>query len=409
MNFQPRPRTTLVPFPRFPVWLRTVIVCFVISPAASAVSPLQFNLTTLSADLGNSEIPVINGDNVVWVGWLGADRQVYRYNISTGIRNILPAVSPGPNSPAIDGNYVAWDNADKMNLHNLSTGITTVISNDPYTLAPKISGNHVVWIEGRAQDSATRLMDYNIATQTAQQLVGYVGAINGLQISGNDIVWYQGSGFSVNSIEIFHYSLLTGVKTPLTSNAIPDNFPQVSDGNVVWQTYDSESAAEIFRRNLQTGVTERLTNNSTGDGDPHISGSNVAWVGATSDILYRNLATGTTTNLTNSPGYPVEFGQPRISGANAMWFGTLTQGGWEEVFYRNLADGSTTQVTNNTIHESYGDISGQNIAFLRVRSLQTNKWDVILATPIPEPATAPLISLAGVIAVVAFRPGRQLR
>jgi hypothetical protein len=59
-----------------------------------------------------------------------------------------------------------------------------VVSNDPYTLAPKISGNHVVWVEGRAQDSTTRLMDYNIATQTTQQLVGYIGAINGLQSRG---------------------------------------------------------------------------------------------------------------------------------------------------------------------------------------------------------------------------------
>jgi hypothetical protein len=373
------------------------------SAIAIVVAPVQFKLTVLSADLDDSEIPVINGDNVVWVGHLGSVRQVYRYNIPTGLRNVLPAVSADPGSPAIDGIYVAWDNADKMNLHNLSTGITTVISNDPYTLAPQISGNHVIWVEGRAQDSTTRLMDYNIATQTTQQLVGYVGAINGVQISGNDIVWYQGSGFSVNSIEIFHYSLLTGVKTALTSNAIPDNFPQVSDGNVVWQTYDSESTAEIFRRNLQTGITERLTNNSTGDGDPQISGVNVMWAGAKSDILYRNLVTGTTTNLTNSPGYPVEFGQPRISGANAMWFGTLTEGGWEEVFYRNLADGTTTQVTNNTIHESYGDISGQNIAFLRVRSLQTNKWDVILATPIPEPATSLLISMAGTILILAAR------
>src|SRR4051794_12686555 len=118
MNFQHRPRTILVPVPRLLVSLGAAIVCFVISPAASAVSPpLQFSLSTLSSDLDDSEIPDINGDNVVWVSQLGNDRQVYRYSISTGIRSILPEVSPNPGSPTIDGNYVAWDNADKMNLH----------------------------------------------------------------------------------------------------------------------------------------------------------------------------------------------------------------------------------------------------------------------------------------------------
>jgi hypothetical protein len=203
--------------------------------------------------------------------------------------------------------------------------------------------------------------------------------------------------------------LLTGVKTALTSNAIPDNFPQVSDGNVVWQTYDSASTAEIFRRNLQTGITERLTNNSTVDRDPQISGDNVLWQGAPDNIYYRNLTTGVTTQLTHSAGYPEEYGQQRVSGSNAMWFGTLVQGGWEELFYRNLANGTTTQITNDNIEKSYGAISGQSIAFLRVRSLQTNKWDVILATPVPEPATVLLLSVVDVIALVVLRPCRQLR
>src|SRR5262245_46724207 len=121
MNLSFRPHSTRATLPNHLVWPITIIVCLVISPAVSAVAPLQFNLTTLSVDLDSSETPVIDGNNVVWVGWLGGDRQVYRYNISTGIRNVLPAVSPGPNSPAIDGNYVAWDNVDKINLHNLST------------------------------------------------------------------------------------------------------------------------------------------------------------------------------------------------------------------------------------------------------------------------------------------------
>src|SRR5690349_6275597 len=74
-----------------------------------AAAPLQFDLKVLSADLDDSDIPVINGDNVVWIGHIGADRQVYRYNISTGVRSILPSIDPLPDSPVIDGTYVAWE------------------------------------------------------------------------------------------------------------------------------------------------------------------------------------------------------------------------------------------------------------------------------------------------------------
>ena len=49
---------------------------------ASGLPPQQFNLTVLSADLDDSDIPVINSNNVLWIGHHGSAFDVYRY-IST--------------------------------------------------------------------------------------------------------------------------------------------------------------------------------------------------------------------------------------------------------------------------------------------------------------------------------------
>jgi hypothetical protein len=284
--------------------------CFACIPAALfdfawptssiALAPPQFNLTVLSSDLDDSEVlPVINGDNVLWIGRHGSERKMYRYAISTGARTVLTGSSFQINRPAVDGNYAVWEGAG-ITLYDLSNSTALPISTDSRALTAQISGNNVAWLEGRPQDSLTRLMHYNIATQTTQQLIGFSSVINDLQISGNDVVWDQRTGSGASTSEIFHFNLVTGVATRLTTNSIPDYYPQVSSGNVVWQTFDTEATSEVFRRNLATGVNERLTNNSESDRTPEISGTNVVWQegfagSAVNNVYHRDLANGITT------------------------------------------------------------------------------------------------------------------
>ena len=104
-------------------------------------------------------------------------------------------------------------------------------------------------------------MRYNIGTHSTEVLLDYAD-IRDLQISGNDVVWTQRFSNNPNADEIFHQTFLTGITTRLTTNSVPDIFPEVSNGNVVWQTFDNESTSEIFRRNLQTGDNQQLTTNS---------------------------------------------------------------------------------------------------------------------------------------------------
>jgi hypothetical protein len=252
-------------------------------------------------------------------------------------------------------------------------------------------------------------MHYNIATQTTQQLIGFSSVINDLQISGNDVVWDQRTGSGASTSEIFHFNLVTGVATRLTTNSIPDYYPQVSSGNVVWQTFDTEATSEVFRRNLATGVNERLTNNSESDRTPEISGTNVVWQegfagSAVNNVYHRDLANGITTPLTHATTYPESHGVPKVSGSHVMWFGDVGSSALDrEVYYYDLTSSTLARVTTNSFYEQYGDLSGKSIVFMRNRSLQTNKWDVVLATQIPEPSSAFLVTAGCMIALLSLR------
>lgn len=396
--------------PLFRAALALVSLAHLTAPSAA----IEFKFRLLSAGLDNSFEPLISGDNVIWIGTQGFERDVYRYHIPSGTRTALTETTTHLGRIDINGNYAAWDNAGVF-LCDLATGVTRLIHSAPVTtLGPKISEDNVVWLEGRAQDTQYRIMHYNVDTMNVQQIVGF-GNRDDLRISGNDVVWDQRVGEGPTTEEVFHYSLQTGITTRLTTNAIPDSYPEVSEGNVVWQTFDTEITSEVFRRNLQTGITHRLTTNAESDRTPEISGENIVWQGSTgfgavSNIFHRNITTEVTTRLTNSISHPKDNGVPRVNGLSIVWNTLLDfDGRSREIFFHDLAVGITTQVTNNFYREEFANVFGRNIVFLRERPISTNLWDVYLATPIPEPSVPIMISTCVMVLVFTVRCRKRTR
>jgi hypothetical protein len=400
---------------QLPLWIAFALL--LLTGAASAGQPIDFQLTLLSGGLHDTQLPaLVDGDNVVWIGRQvqGSKEDVFRYQISTGIRTTLTGPTADPSSFDIKGNHVLWEDFGIYH-HDLSTGVTIPLSTEPRSLRPKISGNNVVWLEGRVQDSQYRVMHHNLQTMTTQQIVGY-GDRDDLRISGNDIVWDGRVGAGPETSEIFHHSLQTAVTTRLTTNSIPDVYPEVSQGNVVWQTHDTQNTAEIFRRDLQVGVTQQLTLNSTADRTPVISGNHVVWQATYSggfghNIVHRDLSTGITTPLTTATGEPFTYGVPRINGSSVGWYGNEDYGILNsEIFFHNLDDDTTSRVTNNSFREEHAEVFGTSVAFRRERTPNSNLWDVYLATPVPEPPTAVLacaVVLVGLSRTVATTQRRK--
>jgi hypothetical protein len=364
----------------------------------------DFQLRNLSNGLDDSQIPLINGNNVVWIGRQGSTNDVYRYHIPSQTRTTLTDATTSLGSVAIDGNYVVWEDFG-IYLHDLSTGFTTTLSSEPRSRGPRISGNNVIWQEGRPEDSLARLMNYRIDSTSTQQLAGF-GDRSDLRIDGIDVVWDGRVGASADSAEVFHYNLQSALTTRMTTNSIPDVYPEVSSGRVAWQTFDTQLSAEIFVRDLQTGITQRLTTNSEPDRTSVISGTNVVWQagvggGAVSNILHRDLLTGTTTALTNSTGHPQDHGVPKVNGSSVVWNGLLNFGAANrEIFFHDLTTGVTSQVTENTFREQDADVYGSRVVFRREEPIFSNRWNIYLAAPVPEPSTIALLIACGLTVVI---------
>lgn len=378
-----------------PVWIALIIL--LLTGASSAGPPIDFQLTLLSGGINDACTPaLVDGDNVVWVGRQAGIVDVYHYHIPTGVRTNLTSDAASQDNIMIQGNHVVWWGSG-IYLHDLPTHSTTTITTEPRSLTPRISGNNLVWLEGRPEDTQYRMMHYNLATMSSQQIGGFADR-HILQISGSDVVWESRLGSAPTTQEIFHYNLQSGITTRLTTNSVSDGFPRLSDGNVVWQTFDTENTAEIFRRNLQTGITQQLTNNLISDRNVEISGNNVVWqsTATTGNIVHYNLTTSIATQLTHGLVDPESYGVPKVNGSSLVWYGRDSGAIPNEIYFHNLADGTTSRVTNNLFRDELPEVSGTSVVFRRERTENSNLWDVYLATPVPEPAAA-VVGCAGTV------------
>ena len=86
----------------------------------------------------------ISGDHVVWSG--GAESQTFLYDIGTGTTQQLTNTSTG--WPAISGDRVVWSEG-RVFLYDIGTGTTQQLTNDGYwAMDLAISGDYVVWLDG---------------------------------------------------------------------------------------------------------------------------------------------------------------------------------------------------------------------------------------------------------------------
>ncbi|MDD1660801.1 MAG: hypothetical protein LUQ62_06315, partial [Methanomicrobiales archaeon] len=197
------------------------------------------NLTNLINDLQDFQyFPDVSGDRIVWVDdrhWSTSRWDVYLYNVTTHTESRISSDSADQDDPAIDGNYVVWEdfrngNADIF-LYDIPAGqltpLVTGTSNQHY---PRISGTRVVYQDDR----------------------------NGYQ-------------------DIYLYDFLTSQETRITSNESGSYFPKIDGDRIVWTDYRNGNA-DIYLHNITTGVETRITTDPYDQVGPDISGNRIVWM-----------------------------------------------------------------------------------------------------------------------------------
>jgi hypothetical protein len=375
-----------------------------------------FPLVHISGGILDSQPPVIDGRDVVWIGREAAGHAVYHFDTGTGVRTRLSNyTASAPGRAVVEGRRIVWEH-NGIHLHDLDTTAATVtLSSNPRSLAPAISGATVVWLEARAADSRTRVMRAN-ALEPAQAPVELDGFADhsGLVIRGNDVAWHGRVGAGPETEEVYHRRLDSTVTARLTNNAIPDVYPTLGDGRVVWQTFDTQPAAEIYFRDFATGQNARLTFNGEADRTPKASGARVVWqggrdMGAVSDVYLHDFDLAQTRRLTSSAGYPESYGEPEIADGSVVWSGLFgVSSTTSEIYFHDVGAAMTWRVTENELREEDAVVAGYSVAFRREEPFGSNVWQVYL-TRVPEPATGAFFSGIAVAAAVRKRRADRRR
>lgn len=199
----------------------------------------------VTTDANQQTNPQVSGDNIVWQDNRNGNMDIYMKNMATGIESQITSESAYQYSPAIDGTKIVW--TDERNSGNtscawggtntdiysydLNTSATSQItSNTCSQINPRISGNLIVWIDGRNgnKDVYSFELGINKETQISSNSFDQIFA----DVSGGNIVT---SGNFVNytdgGLYYYQYSLTTPTPTPtitLTPTVTPTITPTLT-------------------------------------------------------------------------------------------------------------------------------------------------------------------------------------
>jgi hypothetical protein len=160
-------------------------------------------ITSVQADSGITfGPPAISDKYVVWNERLPAKRGVYEatqiraINIKTGVSQVVTTSKPasvGFPYPVydVDGAYVVWTDGFQLQIVNIETGDTRVLSSG-FASNPMIRGDTVVWSTGNG--NSTDIYGYRLSEGASLLLVAGEGDQITPSVSGEWLAWYNESG-----------------------------------------------------------------------------------------------------------------------------------------------------------------------------------------------------------------------
>jgi len=189
---------------------------------------------------------------------------------------------------------------------------------------PAISGNWIVWADGRDGDSA--IYAYNLATGIERRLTPGPASAHNPAISGDSIVWQE---YDNDNYDIWLYDLGSDTKTRITTDPADQTAPSIDGNLIAWQD-NRDGSWDIYAYDLNSD-TETLLTPDTPDSDqinPAVSGHLVTWQdyryfnedwGSNFyDIFLYDTTSDTIYNLTpDTPDTDQQF--PAISGTRVVW------------------------------------------------------------------------------------------
>lgn len=310
------------------------------------------------------------------IGVVTADRQITTNSASQ-------------RSPDISGDRVVWQDGRNGNsdiyMYNLSTGIESPISIDPLRqeqFHPRISGNRIIWLKEYYGTARRDLLMYDISTGEERPIFlsspSYSTLIRNPAISGNHIVWDQVRAGWLWDIYIYNISDNTG-RFLYRGDANEAHTPAISGDRVAWvKTIVTGSGInhDIWMYNISTDTFVPIATDPADQFDPAISGNYIVYTdnrNGNDEIymydLFEERERRITTNIAGQT-------HPAISGDRIVWM-DYRNGLNPDIYMYNISTRRQNPITLNASVQEYPAISGKNIVWADSR---TGNWDIFVYT-----------------------------
>ena len=261
--------------------LIAVLSLAVIAPT-TAMASAWFNgrgLIGLSL-LADYNEPDISGSNIIYSTRstaVGAKWYLRRFNLTSGGTSTFASdATYDLQQPAISGDWVVWTRNHDIRAKNIKTGATKNITNDGGTtdeLAPKVSGNYVVW---QAYDGSSWNVKAKNLTTTGSPFTVAGGAGNqwSPSIYGKRVAYLDNSnGHSNVYVKTIGSS---AAPTKITDNGINQFDPSIGDHLVAWRVTDGRLHDPVLQL-LHRGDVQRAFERIAGHPEPAGGGDRILY------------------------------------------------------------------------------------------------------------------------------------
>jgi beta propeller repeat protein len=265
----------------------------------------------------------ISGDTVVWLV-RNADSDIYKWDPVNGEQRVT-TTSAGRLAPTISGDTIVWMEGSpytwdiyKWDPVNGKQPVSTALLSQS---APAISDDNIVWddIRNDVQNSDIYKWDpvngeQPVCTASGDQILP--------AISGDTIVWMD---YRNGDPDIYKWDPVNGEQPVCTASGDQQD-PKISGDTIVWADFrEGSGTGDIYKWDPINGE-QRVTNDPKTQWWPDISGDTIVWDderNGNSDIYKWDPVNG------EQPVYTGPYNQrnPKISGNNIVWSNFLPVNG----------------------------------------------------------------------------------
>lgn len=184
-----------------------------------------------------------------------ADYDIYAYNMKTGEERAVCTSPGGQTAPRVSGDWVVWedvhgDATNDIYAYNLSSREErAVCTARGRQTQPEIDGDWVVWADasddlngdGIADEDEFDIHAYNLRSAEEKTVCSASAGQMDPDISGDLVVWSDGRGAGDNyadglsdESDIYAYELKSGEERPISTGSANQLAPSVSGGWIAW-------------------------------------------------------------------------------------------------------------------------------------------------------------------------------